>query len=515
MKKTLAILIAVLLVVSMFGVFAACQPQNPDGATEYTITFRDFTGKQLAQKTTKEGKVTQEDPTREGYNFDGWWVAASDSDLYGEKVDLASYKFTKDTDLYAKWTRKITAGEAEGYALIGGGAKYGNWDTEAAVKGENALKLTQDANEVNKYSITWDVEALEEFKVITALGKPGSWDLGEINIGGEKVTSITKAAGVTYDPATLFDCSGNIKALCKMNVTLTLVYAGKTDSTIELKVNSIPEGAKVPSPVDQVGYGIMGTFAGQSYKELDGETALTVKSLTSELRLTANETKTQYSISLTLKANDEFIVRVNEDIEGLASYKQAHRVDLAGATLPTGVTTADLFKTSKKDAIVPRCDMTVDVVFYANSNQIAIKVKAVTLESADDLVSDVPPVNIMGSFNTWSTPIMMTPNGDFTRFTKTDLECVAGTEFKIRKDLSWDIAWNVYNVKKVTLAAGVTVDGVTEDNAKEYFVEGKDNITIKVACTITVEVDYNSGDISITVTSVAPAAETPDPAPEA
>lgn len=504
MKKTLAILIAVLLVVSMFSVLVACDNEP----TEFTITFRESNGKQIAQKTTTEGKVTQADPTKEGYTFGGWYVAASDTELYGEKVDLATYKFTKDTDLYAKWDRKITPGESQGYVLIGAGVEYGDWNTETAVKGEKAKKLVQDTTEVNKYSFTWDVAALDQFKVITALGTVGSWDVGEINKGFEAVSSISKKDGVEQDPAALLVDSGdgNIRALCAMNLTLTLVYAGKEDTTIELTINSIPEGAKVPSPIEEVGYGIIGQFEDSDYTEKDDDSkGLTLNSTTSSIELTPNATGTQWKYEgLTLKADDEFFIRVNEDIPGLASYNKSslHRIDLDGATLPEGVAKEDLFKKTKAN-IVARCDMTIDVILYTNSYQIAIKVKSVTLESAADLTDDLIPANIAGSFNGWDgQDTLMTANSDYTKFTKT-LELAAGAEFKVRKFQSWDVCWGISNVKSVTLADGVTVEDLTEDGVKDYFVEGSDNIKMKVACTITVEVDINSGDINITVTAVA------------
>lgn len=71
---------------------------------ELTITFDYQDGGTTANttKTVRYGKVLADypaDPTREGYNFDGWYTAATG----GEAVDKTQKTFTENTTLYARW----------------------------------------------------------------------------------------------------------------------------------------------------------------------------------------------------------------------------------------------------------------------------------------------------------------------------------------------------------------------------------------------------------------------------
>ena len=143
----------------------------------------------------------------------------------------------------------------------------------------------------------------------------------------------------------------------------------------------------------------MGTFAGKTYTEEDGETALTVNSLTSkDLKLTANANKTQYKLeNLELKQGDEFVIRVNEAIAGLAKYDRSalKRVDLDGVTRPAEANeNIELFMASESN-IMARCDMTVDVTLYTiGGMQIGIVVKE--LDASEGLKKDALKIELVG-----------------------------------------------------------------------------------------------------------------------
>lgn len=87
---------------------------------ELTITFdyQDEGATANTTKTVRYGEVLAEypaDPTREGYNFDAWYTAATG----GEAVDKTQKTFTENTTLYARWidtsapTHTITFGSDE------------------------------------------------------------------------------------------------------------------------------------------------------------------------------------------------------------------------------------------------------------------------------------------------------------------------------------------------------------------------------------------------------------------
>lgn len=74
----------------------------------YAITFNTNGGSVVASQTVIEGNkvIEPEDPTREGYNFVGWYL---DSELL-EAYDFNS-EVTSNLALYAKWNEKIPLGD--------------------------------------------------------------------------------------------------------------------------------------------------------------------------------------------------------------------------------------------------------------------------------------------------------------------------------------------------------------------------------------------------------------------
>ena len=102
MSKIKAIIIAlvVLLIGGSIAIFAF------KGDKTYTVTFDSNGGTKVEKQEIKENKKVEEpeDPTKEGYNFKGWF-------LDGKKYDFDK-KVTKDIKLKAKWS-KVTVSEEE------------------------------------------------------------------------------------------------------------------------------------------------------------------------------------------------------------------------------------------------------------------------------------------------------------------------------------------------------------------------------------------------------------------
>ncbi len=76
--------------------------------TEYTVTFDANGGSvSVTEAATEDGKLTSlPTPTRSGYDFGGWYTAATG----GTEVTTATV-FEEDTTVYAHWTEQSTGGE--------------------------------------------------------------------------------------------------------------------------------------------------------------------------------------------------------------------------------------------------------------------------------------------------------------------------------------------------------------------------------------------------------------------
>lgn len=113
-----------------FTIFVQADPSGDDGGGPvlgvYTITFDANLGNWGDNVTSKEVKTgsdsrltaVPENPTRNGYNFDGWFSAATGGEEFS---NLSAYVFTEDTTLYAQWVRRssISSGgsSSSGYTV--------------------------------------------------------------------------------------------------------------------------------------------------------------------------------------------------------------------------------------------------------------------------------------------------------------------------------------------------------------------------------------------------------------
>lgn len=79
-------------------------PDPEPGITEYTVTFESNGGSEVEAQVIAEGeKVTEpEDPMREGFNFEDWYLDAELTLLYDFESPV-----TEDITLYAEWTEII------------------------------------------------------------------------------------------------------------------------------------------------------------------------------------------------------------------------------------------------------------------------------------------------------------------------------------------------------------------------------------------------------------------------
>ena len=91
LDKIIVVGVIAILAVILFGV-------SHNG---YTITFDSNGGTDVAAQELKYGEQVEipDDPTREGYTFDGWYTDENWADVY----DFAGSTVTDDLTLYARW----------------------------------------------------------------------------------------------------------------------------------------------------------------------------------------------------------------------------------------------------------------------------------------------------------------------------------------------------------------------------------------------------------------------------
>ncbi|MBR5317381.1 MAG: InlB B-repeat-containing protein [Lachnospiraceae bacterium] len=96
--KTLDIIIVTCIIVIL--VVVAIDLRNPG----FTITFDSKGGTDVAPQNQMYGQLLEvpEEPTREGYEFTGWYVDPACDDEWDQDEDIIETDFT----LYAGWEKK-------------------------------------------------------------------------------------------------------------------------------------------------------------------------------------------------------------------------------------------------------------------------------------------------------------------------------------------------------------------------------------------------------------------------
>ena len=543
-KKLLAILLTALLVVSVVLVLAACQK-------EYTVTFRDTSGRELDTVTTVKGKATATDKatTKAGYTFEDWYKTIGQDDdgnyTYTDKVDLATYEFTEDTDLYAKWKRNITAGEEAGYCIIGKitglseGWTNGGFDPEAAMN-EPKAQLTHATDPINLYTITLDVKALDSFKIKT---NSTGWSNIEINGLSPLLDkgSVTLKSGVNLPEGVskasdlftyTYDIDNNVSPKCDMNITINFYY-NASESYADLIVNSID--GELVKPVEEVGYAIAGSMnkVGDDWKQYFTAAEIEADPTLAQYVFTADAEKKSFTTTVVLHRNDSFQIKVNESGWSRGQY---------GADAIESVTYDEALDEAKKpdaDAsvafsttgnIVVYYDLTAVITITADGGATSTNGKITIVITDIDPTGAVPVEElgglIVGDHNGWAlhdSPANVLAYDDASEtFKITGVQIGQDKNFqvKINENDNWARGQFGYGaIRSVTIASTLTdlPVGITKETAAKAFSgeEGnvKGNIKALYAMTISVTLDYEASKIDIEITAIATSRD--ESAPEA
>lgn len=86
--------------IAVIVILVALDLRNPG----FTITFDSKGGTDVAPQNQMYGELLEvpEDPTREGYEFSGWYLEPSCDELWEEETDIIE----SDLTLYAGWKEK-------------------------------------------------------------------------------------------------------------------------------------------------------------------------------------------------------------------------------------------------------------------------------------------------------------------------------------------------------------------------------------------------------------------------
>jgi len=138
MKKFRSLFLVLILALALLVGVIACD--NGGGVKTYKLSFEmNGHGTQIAEQVVKENEntVQPEDPSENGWRFDGWFVDADFSAMYtfGEKIE-------EDTTVYAKWTKIHTISFVTGINGF-------EIDAQNVVDGEKVI-LPEDEKMVSK-----------------------------------------------------------------------------------------------------------------------------------------------------------------------------------------------------------------------------------------------------------------------------------------------------------------------------------------------------------------------------
>lgn len=515
-RKTLAVLLSVLLVVSAVLVLTACNK-------EYTITFRNSNNAKMDELQTVKGKVeyTKKNLTADDRVFDGWYDSltnnADGTQTYGKKVDLATTTFDKDTTLYAKWT---LIGESVGYCLPGVINGETIWETDlAATNADRKLAHEEGTNVYTKNDLT--LKQSDSFKLITALGKSDSWDLGKIQVGYSQL-EVVIASGATLpdgvdgtDTDVLISAgdTNNININYDMIVDLRFEYQGTSDdSVLKITIKSA-SGSKLADEKD-VGYMIAGDVS-----TWNGPIAADDE-LLSKYILTADSDKIVFSATgIEVAQGKAFKVKVNESSWNRGAYGFAD-MDLTkadGVELPDGKELADIFKTNADNNIIAAYSVVLNISFDTETKRIAVEITSLD-------ATEQKPVSELGFFvvctpnnfyNAATVPVTGDVNSKYVMavdaqndklFTVAGIELKANQSFRTKVNTSgWNCAQYNYADAKFVLGDGVTLpngktvaDLFKDEGGNDHNIIVNFNMTISLAINTSKETEA----LTITVTAV-------------
>lgn len=320
--KWLAVLLSVVMCVAMF---AACTPDEPETAT-YAVTYYD--GSEVLKTETVEegGKATEWTPTKDGYNFDGW---------YGEPTFAHSFDFTAtitaDTSVFAKFSSAAVVDDTREFYICGSGSSNVLGGSSTLKDGS---KMTKTDGK-NEYTLTVDLYANDWFQFVTDTSWSYQRGWGYISSGTLNGTEYL-ASGGGIDTDTV---AKKQNIVCKVdgNYTFTLTTHPADDMGKPTEVSASDT--------------ITWTYNGEVQSEIEAEERYYIKGnlitawhnmYNDATELKETDIADVYSISVYLKEGDQFmfyntLTTADETKEG-GVYVNASNLDEASKSYVSGTT---------------------------------------------------------------------------------------------------------------------------------------------------------------------------------
>lgn len=180
MKKGLVCMLAAIMALGTCVTFAACnnEPEEPKENT-VSVVWYDGRSKLKEEDVVKGTTATEWTPTKDGFDFRGWWADAS----FATRFDFAQ-KLQDDTNIFSKWRPSVPETDERIWYAIGSIANSSwNFLTEINDDGEwvKTGKKNQDGlyfvNEgENVFSIELVVRTGQKFQFVTNLIDPSTWE---------------------------------------------------------------------------------------------------------------------------------------------------------------------------------------------------------------------------------------------------------------------------------------------------------------------------------------------------
>jgi len=368
MKKITAIVLCVLLAMSALVVLTAC------GTTEYVVSFREYNSKIIYQGKTINGKAVEpKAPTKEGYDFKGWYktlTATVDGDgktvyNFADEMDFDK-AVDGDLDLYAKYEVSAKPAPSSNPYYVVGSFAGDSWNGNGVADLNRMLKPVDGV-----LTATFTVLPGVEFKLKYAdVGWHDDLDVAFGALKGVTLaegveltdTGVTKAEDLFVTGNPTEPAKGNIKladavVTANKQVKIKLTYV-ESNKAINIEVLDISDAPVVDDSCPS-GYRVVGVINGADvWNSNDGA-----------YKMAQDENnKSIYTKTLTLKAGEQLKVKENLfKTDGSANWDgksfgvaAIDKVTLdTGVTLPTGVTEEQLFTGSDNIEVGVDCEITL------------------------------------------------------------------------------------------------------------------------------------------------------------
>lgn len=171
-KKWACIATAAVMTASLAAIFAGCGDEDAD---KLTVTW--YQGREVlkTEKVESGSKLTEWTPTRDGYEFKGWYAEQSLSTKFDFNKEIK-----ENTEVYSSWLKAEYVPDTNTYYLIGTGAgtmKDSNWSHAPTAEDLKFVK-NAEVTTANEFTVTISMYAGDRFQIT-----PGSWSTGRAGIG--------------------------------------------------------------------------------------------------------------------------------------------------------------------------------------------------------------------------------------------------------------------------------------------------------------------------------------------